>query len=225
MNDSHLGADRGESPPDPVPHRPPDSKTGQQRSSAATVSDHATSLTRRGVLAGAGATVATSLAGCSMLDDGTTPAAVSVGGQASCDVCGMVISKHPGPNGQIFYADHDPEDHDPPFRFDSLKSCAFDHYFRKKRQDWSVDVFYVTDYSSVEYSVSEEGGKSFISGHENPESFAKAKSVSYVIDADVYGAMGTDFVPFSDEDEASDFAEQYGGRVVSFGDISPATLK
>jgi nitrous oxide reductase accessory protein NosL len=177
------------------------------------------------VLVGAGATVATSLAGCSMLGDGSTPAAVSVGGTASCDVCDMVISKHPGPNGQIFYADHDPEDHDPPFRFDSLKSCAFDHYFRKKRQDWSVDVFYVTDYSSVDYSISEEGGKSFISGHENPESFATAKSVSYVVDADVYGAMGTDFVPFSDEDEASDFAEEYGGKVVSFGDISPATLK
>ena len=225
MTDSHSGESRGESLPDPVPHRPPDSDRGHDQSSTPPVSDRVTRTTRRGVLAGAGATVATSLAGCSMLDDGSTPAAVSVGGQASCDVCGMVISKHPGPNGQIFYADHDPEDHDPPFRFDSLKSCAFDHYFRKKRQDWSVEVFYVTDYSSVDYSVSEEGGKSFISGHENPESFAKAKSVSYVIDADVYGAMGTDFVPFSDEDEANDFAEQYGGKVAPFGDISPATLK
>jgi len=160
-----------------------------------------------------------------MLDGGSTPAAVSVAGRASCDVCGMVISKHPGPNGQIFYADHDPQDHDAPFRFDSLKACAFDHYFRKQRGDWSVEAFYVTDYSSVDYSVSEEGGKAFISGHENPESFATAKSVSYVVDADVYGAMGRDFVPFSDEDDASSFAEEYGGTVVPFADITPATLK
>lgn len=157
--------------------------------------------------------------------DESTPAAVSVGGQASCDVCGMVISKHPGPNGQIFYADQDPDGHESPFRFDSLKSCAFDHYFRKKRQDWSVEMFYVTDYSSVDYSMSEEGGKSYISGHENPESFAKAKSVSYVVDADVYGAMGKDFIPFSDEGDASEVAEQYGGTVVSFEEVSPATLK
>ncbi|MFT4889476.1 MAG: copper chaperone NosL [Halobacteriales archaeon] len=204
--------------PGPVPH------WGRREEGLHGVID-AGSLTRREVLAGTGATVAASLAGCSMLDGGSTPAAVSVGEQASCDVCGMVISKHPGPNGQIFYEDQDPQDHDPPFRFDSLKACAFDHYFRKKRRDWSIEVFYVTDYSSVDYSLSEEGGKSFISGHGNPGSFAKAKSVSYVLDADVYGAMGTDFVPFSDEDEASDFAEQYGGTVVPFGDITPATLK
>jgi nitrous oxide reductase accessory protein NosL len=194
-------------------------------SRSATDEEDVRSLTRRGVLAGAGAIAATSLAGCSALDGGSAPTAVSVGGTKSCDVCGMVISKHPGPNAQIFYTNHDPEGHDPPFRFDSLKACGFDHYFTKKRQDWSIAAFYVTDYSIVDYSLSEEGGKTFISGHEAPESFARAKSVEYVVDADVYGAMGRDFVPFSDGDEATTFAEEHGGKVVSFEDISPATLE
>jgi copper chaperone NosL len=182
-------------------------------------------LTRRGVLTGAGATLLASMAGCAALNGGSTPAAVSIGGQASCDVCGMIIQKHPGPNGQIFYADHDPERHDPPFLFDSLKACAFDHYFTSQRQDRSTEAFYVTDYSSVDYTVSEKNGKANISSHETPKSFEKAKSVSYVVDAEVYGAMGTDFIPFSDEDEAGDFVEKYGGEVVPFGDITPATLQ
>lgn len=219
----------GEAPADPVPHRPatgsrrPTLSWGNRTSEDPDPSGDAPSVTRRGLLAGIGATAAGSVAGCASFGDGSTPAAVSVGGQASCDVCGMIISKHPGPNGQVFYADHDPEGHDPPFRFDSLQSCAFDHYFQT--QDGSVEVFYVTDYSKVDPAVFEDGGQSFVSGYETPESFANAESVSYVVDSEVRGAMGPDFVPFSDEADANDFVDRYGGRIVSFEDISPAMLK
>jgi len=220
----------GEGLPDPVPHRTPASSDRGRpllgiagTSGVSEPSADALSVSRRGLLAGTGASLAASVAGCGAFGDGSTPAAVSVGDQASCDVCGMIISKHPGPNGQVFYADHDPEEHDPPFRFDSLQSCAFDHYF--KNQDWSVEVFYVTDYSKVGPAVFEDGGQSFVSGYESPESFANAESVSYVVDSDVRGAMGPDFVPFSDEADANDFVDRYGGRIVSFEDVSPAMLK
>ncbi|WP_439026707.1 nitrous oxide reductase accessory protein NosL [Haloarchaeobius sp. DT45] len=182
--------------------------------------------TRRAVLASGAAVAVTGLAGClgSLDGGGSTPTAVAIANQDACDVCGMVISKHPGPNGQVFWKDHTPADHDEPFRFDSLKQCLFPHRFEKTELDWEPAATYVTDYSSVEYTVSESEGTPYISSHTDPESFGPARDVYYVVDSDVHGAMGPDFVPFSDRDDADSFAAEYGGSVVEFGDISPALV-
>ena len=176
-------------------------------------------MSRRTVLAGAGTLAAASVAGC-LGGDGSAPAAVAVTDAAACDECGMVISKHPGPNGEIYWDDAEPETHDAPFWFDSLKQCFFPHYFEGTDAGRSLDAAYVTDYSTVDYSVNTQGGSSYVTSHTDADAFADATELQYVVESDVEGAMGPDFVPFSDPGDAEGFADQYGGAVVSFDEIS-----
>lgn len=173
---------------------------------------------RRPLLLAGGALAAGTLAGCLQSDE-TEPAPAAIPGSAQCDVCAMVIAEHPGPNGQIFYRQESPEGHDNPAWFDSLQKCFFPYKLEHDRRDWSVAAMYVTDYSVVEYSVTTDGDTPVISSHTEPASFGSATELQYVVESEVQGAMGPDFYPFSDGDDAAAFAEQYDGRVVAFDEI------
>ncbi|WP_440989429.1 nitrous oxide reductase accessory protein NosL [Haloarchaeobius baliensis] len=191
--------------------------------SRADADDHGVS--RRTVLGASGALAATALAGCLGGDGGgDAPAAISIGSNDACDNCGMVIANHPGPNGQIFWQDYTPDEHDAPFRFDALKQCLFPHLFDNRDKGRTTAAVYVTDYSAVEYTVSTSEDAPYISSHPEAGSFAPAQDLSYVVGSDVNGAMGADFVPFSDSGDADAFADEYGGDVVSFDDITPALV-
>ncbi|WP_255152017.1 nitrous oxide reductase accessory protein NosL [Halorarius halobius] len=185
---------------------------------------HDLPLSRRRVLA-AGATLAVgATAGCSGLtDDGGTPAAVAVGSDWGCDQCGMVISQHPGPNGEVFFESNSPEGHDNPARFDALKSCLFPYLRAREREGWTAAAVYVTDYSAVDYEIRDAGDPT-ISSHTDAASFADARELWYVVESDLRGAMGRDFVPFSSKADAESAAAEYGGRVVAYDDIGPALL-
>jgi nitrous oxide reductase accessory protein NosL len=193
------------------------------RTSPAETDDHGVS--RRTVLGASGALAATALAGCLGGDGGdSAPPAITIGSGDACDNCGMVIANHPGANGQIFWEDHAPAEHDAPFRFDALKQCLFPHLFENRDQGRTPAAIYVTDYSAVEYSVSSSDDAPYISSHPEAEAFAPARDLSYVVGSEVNGAMGADFVPFSDAGDADAFAGEYGGEVVSFDDITPALV-
>lgn len=181
------------------------------------------SITRRHVLGTGGAVIAGAVAGC-LGGDGTAPAAVSLAGGLQCDVCGMVIEKHPGPNGQAFFAENGPEAHEPPARFDSLKQCLFPYLFERRARGWSETGVYVTDYSGVDYDVGDEGDTTVISSHPEAAAFADATGLHYVVGSDVEGAMGPDFVPFSERSDADDFVIEYGGDVLAYGDIDEAIV-
>jgi nitrous oxide reductase accessory protein NosL len=183
-------------------------------------------LTRRETLAVGGSFATLALAGCTSLTGGETPAAVSLAGGLQCDNCGMVVEKHPGPNGQVFFTDESPEGHENPARFDALKQCLFPYMMEREQRGWTVEAVYVTDYSTVEYDVSGDGEprQSYISSHVAPESFALAEDLHYVVKGDVRGAMGRDFVPFSVAADAEAFADEHDGRVVRYDDIGPALV-
>jgi nitrous oxide reductase accessory protein NosL len=66
------------------------------------------SSTRRRILAGTVTLTGMALAGCLGGDGSGTPSAVAIDADAACDVCGMIISKHPGPNGELYWADLEP---------------------------------------------------------------------------------------------------------------------
>jgi copper chaperone NosL len=187
---------------------------------------HAHSVTRRAVLA-TGASVATAaLAGCSGEQQPTeTPDPVALAAGDQCDICGMVIPDHPGPNGELFYAERTPSGHADPARFDSLRGCLFPFHFEHQRRDWNATAVYVTDYSTVDYTLSTEGSETFISSHVGADSFTDGQTAFYVIGSEVRGAMGADFVPFSVRDDADAFAADHGGEVLAFDDITPETLE
>lgn len=186
--------------------------------------DMAVSRTRRQALLAGGTVLAASLAGCSGDADEEPPEPVALSAGLSCDVCGMVVADHPGPVGEIFYADNSPIGHDNPARFDSLRGCLFPYYFEHKRKDWTATAVYVTDYSKVDATVTERDGDTFISSHTGAASFTDATEVVFVVGSGVQGAMGTDFIPFGQEAEADDFVADHGGEVLSFDEITPTTL-
>lgn len=175
---------------------------------------------RRAVLAAGTGLAAAVLAGC-LGSGGEQPDPVSIPENAQCDVCGMVIANHPGPNGQIFYRDQSPEGRDNPAWFCSLKSCFFPYRLEKDRLGWTVAAMYVTDYSSVDYELTTSGGETYISSHLEAETFGPAEDLEYVVGSDVQGAMGPDFYPFSSTGSAEGFAGEHGGRLLRFDDIGP----
>ncbi len=189
--------------------------------------DHPTSdgpICRRHVLAGIGSLSAAALAGC-LGGTGTstpqTPDPVTISDEATCDVCGMVISQHHGPSAQVFYADERPNDHDNPARFDSTwEAFKFDF----EHDDWTREAFYVTDYSSVEYRIRTDEGQQLISRHVGTDTFVDATEVTFVAASSVIGTMGEDLIGFSSRDDAESFRADHGGDLVTFDEVTPTLI-
>jgi nitrous oxide reductase accessory protein NosL len=182
-------------------------------------------VTRRRVIQTGAAITGTALAGClGNGGGGDVPEPIALTADQQCDVCGMVIEKHPGPDGQIFFRDNAPQGHDNPARFDALKQCMFPYLWEKQSLGWKASAIYVTDYSSVDFNVNTQGGNAYMSSHPEKEAFAEAQDLYYVVNSDVQGAMGYDFMPFSVESDATAYAEEWGGQVVQYGDIDEALV-
>ncbi|NHX40897.1 MULTISPECIES: nitrous oxide reductase accessory protein NosL [Haloarcula] len=181
------------------------------------MSEHATGLTRRCFLAGTGTVAVVSLSGCLGNSEEIDPVSIESG--QNCDQCGMVIDQHPGPVGQTYYQDNTPEGHDPPARFCST-TCTYRHRFAKEQSGWTPAETFLTDYSTTDYEIRTDGGKTIISRHLEAEAFAPVGQLTVVANSDVEGAMGTAIVPFSDSADAESFAEEYGGQTLPAEDIS-----
>lgn len=180
--------------------------------------------TRRRVLLGAGTLTTAVLAGClgsgGPDDEAAEPLDLTEGQE--CDVCGMAIAEHFGPAGQVFYADGKPADRDGPAWFDSVAELLVFHAEREAR-GWEQRAAFVTDYSSVEYDLLEGDERLHISTHAAAGDFADATELHYVADSEVHGAMGEDFLPFSDQGDAEAFAEDHGGEVLGWGEVAGRT--
>lgn len=181
-------------------------------------------ISRRRLLGGTAAVAAGALAGCLGGDGGAQPDPIDLTGGKQCDVCGMIIGDHYGPNAQIFYADESPDGHENPARFESLKACTFPYYFTHEDYGWAVAAIYATDYSRTEYSLPSAGDETYIDTHTAAETFADATALSYVVGSAVSGAMGQAFVPFSASKDAAAFADDHGGEVLAFEDITPGII-
>lgn len=178
---------------------------------------------RRTVLVGIGTGALIGLAGC--LGGGEEPPEpVSLDDEQSCDWCGMVIEEHPGPKGQIYFADESPDDRDGPAWFCS-GVCTYRYRSDAEDMDWEPVVTYLTDYSGADYDVEEEEGDLFITALLEAERFVDEADLSFVVGSDVRGAMGPDLIPFSDGDDANAFAEQYGGDVIGADEITDELIE
>ena len=153
-----------------------------------------------------------------------TPAPVDLSGDKQDDRGGMVIGLHGGPNGQIFYADNSPVGHENPARFHTLSFGLFPYFFEHRNRGWTAEAIYATDYSQVEYELEAREGRTVISSPTAPETFGDARELTYVMESDVLGGMGPDFVPFSGEEDAQSFRDDHGGRTVGFDEITPGLV-
>lgn len=116
--------------------------------------------------------------------------------------CGMIVADHPGPKGQIFV-----DGRIDPYWFSSVRDAiAFTLLPEEPKR---ITGIYVNDTATI-------------GDWEKPEMshWIGAETAWYVIGSSRRGGMGAaETVPFKEKDRAAVFAEEFGGRVVSFADI------
>ena len=168
---------------------------------------------RRAVLAGVSTGAVLTVAGC-LGGEGNGPAAdvepIALDGERSCDQCGMIVSDHPGPVGQIHFADDEPEG-GRPGQFCS-STCTYRYRFDEEDSGREPLVTFLTDYSRVDQEAFEEGSDVLFSSHVESEAFAPTTDLTVVAGSDVAGAMGPELIPFSDSADIDSFRETYGGQ-------------
>ncbi|KTG27025.1 nitrous oxide reductase accessory protein NosL [Haloferax profundi] len=182
-------------------------------------------VTRRTTLKALAVGTTVGLAGCLGGDSASKPAPIDLSGGKEDDQGGMVIGLHAGPNGQIFYRDNAPDGHENPAWFHTLSMGLFPYYFEHEQMGWNETAIYVTDYSVVDYSLTSDGGDTFISTHTGADTFGDATEMTYVVGSAVLGGMGRDLIPFSSADDADVFVEDHGGSTVGFTDITAEWLR
>lgn len=149
---------------------------------------------------------------------------VDLSGDKRDDNGGMVIGKHGGPNGQIFYVDNTPDGHENPAWFHTLSFGLFPYFFRHRQLGWEAEAIYATDYSAVDYTISSRDGQPVISAPTAPGTFGNARELRYVAGSDIHGGMGPDLIPFSNPSDLQTFIDDHGGRSMAFGDLTPEFL-
>jgi copper chaperone NosL len=180
-------------------------------------------MNRRAFLTAAATAGSGALAGC--LDvfgsDGSVPEPVSLAGGKFDDDHGMEIGPHGGANAQIFYAEETPPNReDGPFWFHTLVFSAFPFYFDRRDRGWEMEVFYVTDFSAVDWTIQERDTGPTMPSPTAPETFGDATEMTYVVGSDVRGGMGPGLHPFSAESDADAFVADHGGETLAFDDIT-----
>lgn len=196
--------------------------------SISTGADHgiAAGVGRRRFLRAVGGTGFAVLAGCTGRADRATgtPEPVSLAGGNQDDQGGMIIGDHFGPNGQIFYREQAPNGPDTPAWFHTLAHGLFPYYFEHERLGWEAVAIYVTDYSTVDYELHQEGDRTFISTHTDPSTFGDARAMRLVAGSRVLGGMGPELIPFSTSGDAEAFQVEHGGALVGFDDVTEEEL-
>ena len=130
--------------------------------------------------------------------------AVAMESADECHLCGMLITRFDGPKGEIFRK----ETGDQVFKFCSTRDM-FSYYLDPENKR-NVAQMLVHDMSKMPWGSDSINDKYFID----------AKTAWYVIGSEKTGAMGETLASFSQQSDAQAFAKEFGGKVISFADIS-----
>lgn len=148
------------------------------------------------------ALLALSLAACKK--EAEKPAAQAVSDASIDRYCGMMLTEHEGPRGQIFV-----KGEAAPVWFSSARDTVAFTLLPEEPKD--IVAIYVSDMGKAP-SWADPGADNWID----------AKTASFVIESDAQGGMGgAEAVPFADKAKAEAFAQAHGGKVVAF-DAIPA---
>jgi len=186
-----------------------------------------TERTRRTILTTLAVGGVGAVAGCLGGDrDGPDPVALD-GGQ-ECDSCNMRIEMHPGPVGQAFYGDDAPaslpDDREDGVAWFCSSTCTYGYLLESEERGHEPTVSYGTDYSTVDYELTEDGGTTVITAHLGADDFADLRDLTFVANSEVEGAMGGSLIGFSDADDASAFADDHGGELLTHSDVTREIL-
>lgn len=181
---------------------------------------------RRRVLDGIAGGALLTLAGC--LGGGAgggegSIAPISLDGERACDQCGMIIRDHPGPVGQVHFADDEPEGGRPAQFCSSV--CTYTYRFDAEDGGRDALATFLTDYSSVDQEVFEEGSDVTFSSHVESSAFARTTELTVVAGSDVVGSMGPDLIPFSEAADVETFVAEHGGEPLDAEAVDRGTLE
>ena len=137
------------------------------------------------------------LAGCSKQEARVVPAAHTLTADATGHYCGMLLSEHAGPKGQILL-----EGQDTPVWFSSVRDTLT--FLNLPEEAKNIAAVYVSDMAKAG-SWEQPGADNWVI----------AGDAFFVIGSDRQGGMGgQEAVPFSTEAAAQAFIQQYHGRMV-----------
>jgi len=142
------------------------------------------------------------LAACE--EEAAAPAARALTDEAIGHYCGMMLTEHEGPKGQILL-----EGIDDPVWFSSARDAVAFTLLPEEPKD--IAAIYVSDM-----------GKAPSWADPGADNWTDARTASFVIGSAAEGGMGgAEAVPFADRARAEAFAAEHGGRVVAFDAIPP----
>ncbi|MFQ8433598.1 nitrous oxide reductase accessory protein NosL [Amaricoccus sp. W119] len=142
------------------------------------------------------------LAACE--EEATRPAAHTLTDAAIGRYCGMMLTEHQGPKGQILL-----EGSDEPVWFSSARDAIVFTLLPEEPKD--IAAIYVSDMGAAP-SWAEPGA----------DNWTDARAASFVLHSDAEGGMGgAEAVPFAERADADAFAAEHGGEVVGFDAIPP----
>jgi copper chaperone NosL len=142
------------------------------------------------------------VAGCDEKAAVKIPPPQEVSDAAIGHFCGMALTEHPGPKGQIFVADRKE-----PYWFSSAREVFA--FARLPEESKAILAIYVNDM-----------GKAKDWDHPEAGTWIPAGEAWYVIDGARKGGMSdAEAIPFGEEARARQFAAANGGRVVRFGEM------
>ncbi|MBP7002062.1 nitrous oxide reductase accessory protein NosL [Amaricoccus sp.] len=145
---------------------------------------------------------ALALAGCR--EDAAAPAPHTLTDAAIGRYCGMMLTEHEGPKGQVLL-----QGSDEPLWFSSARDAVAFTLLPEEPKD--IAAIYVSDMGAAP-SWADPGA----------DNWTDARAASYVLHSDAEGAMGgAEAVPFADRAKAEAFAAGHGGEVVAFDAIPP----
>ena len=149
------------------------------------------------------ALLALSLAACREETTASAPP-VTLTSDAVGRYCGMNLSEHEGPKGQVILA----EGHDP-FWFSSARDTLAFTMMPDERKDYAA--VYVSDMARAP-SWADPG----------PDNWVEARQAFYVEGSKAQGGMGgSEIVPFSTREAAEAFAAEQGGMVLAYAELTP----
>ncbi len=117
-----------------------------------------------------------------------------------CHVCGMTISKYPGPKGQLYSKGIS----------GNMKFCSTRDMFAfilDPENQHNIQQAFVHDMAVTPW------------GHPEEDTYTDAKLAFYVVGHHKKGAMGPTLASFSKRQDASDFAASEGGEVLTFEQV------
>jgi len=127
--------------------------------------------------------------------------AVKIESSDECHLCGMMITEFPGPKGEVYRKEGGSVK-----KFCSTRDML--SYYLDPENKRNVSQLFVHDMSKMPW------------GKTNDSYFIDAKKAWFVAGSSKMGAMGKTLASFSKKDDAQAFAKEFGGKVLSFEQIT-----